>query len=152
MKKPPVISRILATIFDFVLVAALCLVSLIPAIISLVNTLISNNNLNITALFISAFFGGGLTIVIIIVYSIVLPVYWNGQTLGKRFFFMQTIKQNGDQVDFKCMFIRVMFHVFMIFATFGVSIFVDFITLCFSKRHVTFYDILASTCVKDVIE
>lgn len=152
MKKPRVISRILAAAFDFLIVGALCLVNLIPAIVSFVNTLVSSSTFNIIALFISALFGGGLVIAIIIIYSVVLPVIWHGQTLGKRFFMMQTIKLNGDEVDFRAMFIRVMLRVFIVFATFGLSLIVDFITLCCSKQHLTFYDILASTCVIDAID
>lgn len=148
MKKAPILSRMLAVIFDSLVVGSLCLIALIPTIVSFVYVSSDSSTLNLVALTISAVAGGGVTLAFIIIYSIILPVLWDGQTLGKKIFNLHTKKTNGESVDFKAMFVRVIFRVFIVFATFGFSLIVDFICLCFSKEHITFYDVIASTRVQ----
>lgn len=149
MNKHTAISRILAGIVDFLMVGSIVALFMIPAVISLATTLTNDIEINVIALFITSFLGGALSLIGIIIYTVLIPVYWKGQTLGKRIFYLQIKKKNGEDVDFKAMFGRVLLRIMMVLITLGLSIIVDFITLCSLKEHNTFYDILASTCVKE---
>lgn len=149
MNRPSPIRRILAALLDFLLVGSFSSICLTPAIICFVYLMSDASFLNMLATSISFFIGGILCVILILTYSVVLPTNWHGQTLGKRFFNMKTQKINGDNVDYKSMFSRVMLRVFIVFITLGLSLIVDLITLIASKDHLTFYDILASTIVVD---
>lgn len=148
MKKRLVLNRIFASIYDSIIVCALCLLSIIPSVVSFINVLVDDSTINSVALYISAFFGGGISLAVFIVYCVLVPVFWNGQTLGKRLFGIKTEKINGNKVDIKSMFLRTVLRGVIFFSTFGLSLIIDLITLC-SKEHLTFYDILASTIVVD---
>ena len=151
MNTPKLSHRIFAGIFDTLIVFALVLIALIPSIVSLINVLISDNTWNVVALYFSSFISGALSLVFVILYLIVLPVYLNGQSLGKKYFNIMVIKNNGTPIDFRTMFIRELVRIFILLATFGLSIFVDLITLSTSRGRVSFYDTLSSTSVVDVL-
>ena len=151
MNAPKLSHRIFAGLFDTFIVFALVLIALIPSIVSLINVLISDNAWNVVALYISSVVSGALALVFIILYHIVLPVYLNGQSLGKKYFNIMIVKNNGSPVDFRTMFIRELVRVFVLLTSFGLSIFVDLITLSTSRGRVSFYDTLSSTSVVDVL-
>ena len=151
MNAPKLSHRIFADIFDTFIVFALVLIALIPSIVSLINVLISDNGWNVAALYISSVISGALALVFVILYHIVLPVYLNGQSLGKKYFNIMVVKNNGSPIDFKTMFIRELVRVFVLLTSFGLSLIVDLITLSTSRGRVSFYDTLSSTSVVDVL-
>ena len=150
MNAPKLSHRILASLFDIFILLALVLIALIPSIVSLINVLVSDNSWNVAALYVSSFFSGATALIFVIIYTIVVPVYLNGQTFGKKYFNISVVKKNGTQIDFKTMFIRELSRVFVLLATLGLSLIVDLITLLTSHGGVTFYDTLSSTSVVDV--
>lgn len=152
MKKASSLHRILAALFDTIIVGVMCFLCMIPAIACFINININSSFPNAIALFVSSLLSGGLVIIAIVSYSVILPVLWRGQTLGKRFFMIKTKKMNGENVDYKTMFIRVISRLAITFISFGLSIIVDFITVCASKNHNTFYDVIASTSVNDILD
>lgn len=151
MNTPKLSQRIFASIFDFFIKLSLLLLALIPSIVSLINVLISDNGWNVAALYISSVFSGAIALLFVMGYSIILPLYLNGQTLGKKYFNISVVKSGGSQIDFKTLAIRELTRLFIILTTFGMSLFVDLITLLTSRRRATFYDILSSTSVVDVL-
>ncbi len=145
-------NRIIAALFDFFIVLALSLIALVPAIISFLSYLNDPAQvLNTAALFISAFISGALVVVVLVIYLVVLPVFLGGQSLGKRFFRIRIIKTNGKELDFRAMFTREMVHILFLVLTIGLVTVVDLIVLLSSRHKQSFYDVLASTCVIDVI-
>ena len=151
MNTPKFSHRIFATIFDLLIVFALVLIAMIPSIVSLVNVLISDNTWNVIALYISSFVSGALAIIFFILYAIVLPVYLNGQTLGKKYFNLTIVKNNGTPVDFKTMFIRELARIFIFLTTFGLSLIIDLLVALTSRGGLSFYDTLSSTTTIDVL-
>lgn len=150
MKTPKISHRIFSAIFDFFIMLALILIAMIPSVVSLINTFVNNTTINVVSLYLSTSISGALALVLIILYSIVVPVLLHGQTLGKKYFNLSIVKVNGQNIDFKSMFIRELTRLFAILASFGLVLIVDFITLVTSRGQTTFYDILASTNVVDV--
>ena len=86
----------------------------------------------------------------VVAYFVVLPIFWNGQTLGKRFFRIRIIKTDGSDIDFKTIFLREMTRVLMFILTFGISAFADTMVLLFSNQRIGFYDYVAATQVIDI--
>ncbi len=152
MKITSATNRLIAALFDFFIVVAISLIALIPAIISFLSYINDPEQvMNTAALFISSFTSGALIVVVLVLYLIVLPVFIGGQTLGKRFFHIRIVKTNGKQLDFRAMFTREMVHILFLILTIGLVSLVDLIILLSSKNKQSFYDVLASTCVIDVI-
>lgn len=150
MKKTLTSHRLFAILFDVFIVLAIIVVACIPSVVSFINVSIDKSTINIVALYISAFFSGALSLIGIILYSIVLPVFMKGQTLGKRYFNITIMKVNGNEVDFKTMFVRELTRLFVIIVTLGLSIIVDLITIITSRGNSTFYDTISATKVVDV--
>lgn len=150
MRKTSALNRILATMLDILIGGSFCLLMMIPTIVCLVNAIMTASQINIIALLISSFVSGGLVIGVIFGYYVILPVHFNGQTFGKRFFSLKCQQNDGSEVTYKSMIIRVLLRVLVAFLSFGLSIVVDLITLICSKDHLTFYDTLASTIIVDV--
>ena len=142
--------RIFANIFDLVVIVAIALLLTFRSLISLITALINPTSLDSLALFLSAFGSGALAFMAVIAYFIVLPIFWNGQTLGKRFFKIRIIKNDGSDIDFKTIFLREMIRVLLFILTFGVSAFADTMVLLFSKQRIGFYDYVAATQVIDI--
>ena len=142
--------RIFANIFDLVVIVAIALLLTFRSLISLITALINPTSLDSLALYLSAFGSGALAFMAVIAYFIVLPIFWNGQTLGKRFFKIRIIKNDGSNIDFKTIFLREMIRVLLFILTFGVSAFADTMVLLFSKQRIGFYDYVAATQVIDI--
>lgn len=150
MKKTRISHRLLAILFDTFIVLAIVIIANIPSVISFVNVSINKTTPNVVALYIAALLSGALSLVGIILYTIVVPVYLNGQTLGKRYFNLTIVRNNGQEIDFKTMFTRELTRFLIILVTFGISIIVDLISILTSKSNATFYDTISSTKVVDV--
>ncbi len=142
--------RIFANIFDLVVIVAIALLLTFRSLISLITAIINPTSIDSLALYLSAFGSGALAFMAVIAYFIVLPIFWNGQTLGKRFFKIRIIKNDGSDIDFKTIFLREMIRVLLFILTFGVSAFADTMVLLFSKQRVGFYDYVAATQVIDI--
>ena len=142
--------RIFANIFDLVVIVAIALLLTFRSLISLITALINPTSLDSLALYLSAFGSGALAFMAVIAYFIVLPIFWNGQTLGKRFFKIRIIKNDGSDIDFKTIFLREMIRILLFILTFGVSAFADTMVLLFSKQRIGFYDYVAATQVIDI--
>lgn len=143
--------RIFANLFDIIVMAALLLLLNFRSLIALINGLVSPTRLDSLVLFMLAFFSGVFTFAVVIVYFVVLPIYWNGQTLGKRFFKIKIIKLDGSDIDFKTIFLREVTRIFLAIITFGISAVVDMIVLLITTDGKGFYDYVASTQVIDVV-
>lgn len=150
MKRTLLTHRLFAILFDVFIVLAIIIIANIPAVMSFVNASINKSTINIVALYIASFLSGALSLIGIILYTIVVPVFLNGQTLGKKYFNLTIVKNNGADIDFKTMFIRELTRFFLIIVTFGLSIIVDLITLITSRGNATFYDTISTTKVVDV--
>ncbi|NCA96813.1 MAG: RDD family protein [Bacteroidia bacterium] len=142
--------RIFANIFDIVVISAATILLTFRSIISLITAIVDPTGLNTLALYLSAFGSGALALIGIIVYFIALPIFWNGQTLGKRFFKIKIIKNDGSDIDFKTIFLREMLRTLLFVLTFGVSAFADTMVLLLSKQRIGFYDYVAATQVIDI--
>ncbi len=146
-KQAKTLARILAYIFDDIICFVLASIFLLMPIISLVSASIEKTEVNVIALFFSSVLGGAGIIIVFILYFIALPTYWKGQTLGKRFFHIKIVTVNGDILLAKTIFIRELSRIFLFVLTFGLSSVTSLITLCITKKHICFHEVLSGTKV-----
>lgn len=149
MNRHLVFNRIFASLFDLLIIIGFGFILLMPAFACLLNVLMNETRMNIIVMFIASFLSGTLVLIMCVFYLIVFPGIYGGQTLGKKIFNIRIRKINGCNADFRTLFLRNMFHLLVIFLTGGFSLIIDLITLCLTKDHLTFYDIIASTCIID---
>ncbi len=145
------LTRLFADLFDWAIVYAVALIFSIRSILAFIEAVTQPSSANITTAFIDAIVTGSFIIIIFIVYFLVLPVNWNGQTIGKRFFKIHVIRRDGKPVDFQTMFVREVFGRLLVgIISLGASIIAETFVMLASDRHQTFHDTLASTQVVDV--
>jgi len=144
--------RIIAFLFDLLLNLAVAMILLIPAILAVVNVFVKNNAENIVALFFASLISGALAICFSIFYFVCLPVFWDGQTVGKRFFGIRIIDTTTNETpNAKVMFIREALRILLCIITFGLSLLASFFSLLLSDKHVTFSEEISSTRVVEAI-
>lgn len=144
-------TRIFALLFDMAIVYAISLLVMFRPIVAMIDAFLSRTNGNIFSLFLSAMLAGGIVMIVMIIYFLVLPVYWKGQTIGKRFFKIRVVKTDGGDVTFQTLFLReVIGRILIVIMSFGLSSLADVATLLISESHKTFHDTLAFTKVVNV--
>lgn len=144
------LSRMLSTMFDWAIAYAVALLFSFQSILAFIEAISNSTPANITAAFLDALITGSILIIFIIIYFLILPIYWKGQTVGKRFFRIRIVKTNGQPLDFQTMFIREVFGIILVgLASLGASVVAEWFTIALSDHHQSFHDILASTQVVD---
>lgn len=94
--------RLGASLLDYIIVS-------VPLL--LIYWLITGNDPN-DSMFIS---------LIVLLYSILLPVFWNGYVIGKRICGIRIVKKDGSQVSLLTMFLRVIVAGLVYTLTFGLA-------------------------------
>lgn len=144
------IHRFLANAIDFLFLLAITLILILPAIVALINTWVFANKLTSLALFLSSFVGGAVAALHVVFYLIFLPMSWNGQTLGKRFFRIKVVQNDGTPIKFRNMFVRTIASLVVIVLSLGLSLVVEVFNISLSKKHNSIFDVIASTKVVPV--
>lgn len=145
------ITRLFAELFDWAIVYAVALIFSIRSILAFIEAITHPTSANITTAFVDAIVTGSFIIIIFIVYFLVLPVNWNGQTIGKKFFKIHVVRRDGKPVDFQTLFVREVFGRLLVgILSLGASMIAESFVMLVSDRHQTFHDTLASTQVVDV--
>lgn len=143
--------RIFAFLFDLAISYAIAVLMMFESIVALIDAIIKNDTASIFALFGSSLLGGGITIIFLILYFLILPLKWKGQTFGKKFFKIKIVKLDGSPVDFMTLFFReVVGRILVAAMSVGFSGVVNGVTLVLNENRLVFHDILASTQVVDV--
>lgn len=143
--------RIFAFLFDLAISYAIAVLMMFESIVALIDAIIKNDTASIFALFGSSLLGGGITIIFLILYFLILPLKWKGQTIGKKFFKIKIVKLDGSPVDFMTLFFReVVGRILVAAMSVGFSGVVNGVTLVLNENRLVFHDILASTQVVDV--
>ena len=151
MRRAKPIHRILALLFDLAISYAIAILIMFESIVALIDAVRSQDSAAIFALFGSSLFSGGILIIFLILYFLILPLKWKGQTIGKKFFKLRIVKLDGTPVDFMTLFIREVIGRILIAAmSVGLSMIVNGTTLVLNEHRLVFHDILASTQVIDV--
>lgn len=144
------IHRLCAGIFDFLLSVSSAFVLLIPAIILAAYYAINRLPIDSVVLIVLAFLGGSLAIIAIIVYLILVPFLWNGQTIGMRLFGIKIVSNDGSKLTLQAICLRELLRIIFVLFTLGVSLIVDLFIISLGRLKLSYYDVVAMTAVIDV--
>lgn len=85
---------------------------------------------------------------LIVLYLAILPVLWNGCTIGKRAVQISIVKRNGTRLDYMTMLLREGIGLWGLgVLTFGVTILVSICMVAFLKDKRAIHDYVAGTYV-----
>jgi len=145
--------RIMATLVDLgILIAFFLIIALskLPFIISMFTT---GEHVVTTKFIIDVFRWGIMYSIIILVYYIVTPLFLKGQTIGKKIFKLQIIKEDGSKLDYKTLFYREgVGRIFINFASLGITNIVSIVIMALREDKKGLADVLAKTKVIDLYE
>ena len=143
--------QVMAYLLDFVIIYAFFLILFAFPIINLIDGYKNNDNSLIlySTIFMVVF--GAFFMLFIIFYFVIMPLFSNGQTLGKMFFKIKVIRIDNRPLDAQTLFIReVIGRYFINLLTFGLNEIINLIVVCLSEESRGFHDVLASTRIVDV--
>ncbi|MEC1666831.1 MULTISPECIES: RDD family protein [Bacillus] len=84
---------------------------------------------------------------VILLYSILLPVFWQGYLIGKRICGIRIVKKDGSQVGLVTMIMRVIIAALVYGITFGLGLIVSLFMIGLREDKRTLHDFIAGTYV-----
>lgn len=87
------------------------------------------------------------TSILSLLYSLVLPVFWNGQTIGKKVLGIRIKKISGEKVGFGTMVMRNLVAGLVYGITLGIAFIASIFMVAFRKDKRSVQDLVAGTYV-----
>ena len=92
--------------------------------------------------------GNIVTNLISTLYSLLVPVFWYGYTVGKRIVGVRIARVDGERVGVGTMLLRVLVGMMLIYGiTFGIAALVSLVMVCVRKDKRAIHDLVAGTYV-----
>lgn len=91
--------------------------------------------------------GDLFTNLISFLYSLLLPIFWYGYTVGKKILGIRIVKVNGDQVGFGAMLLRVLVGGLIYGITLGIAALVSAFMVGLRQDKRAIHDFIAGTYV-----
>jgi len=85
--------------------------------------------------------------VITFLYFLLLPLFWNGYTIGKKILGIRIVKMNGENVGIGNMLLRELVGRLIYIITFGIGIIVSAIMVAVREDKRSIHDLIAGTYV-----
>ncbi|AJH22740.1 membrane protein [Bacillus velezensis] len=85
--------------------------------------------------------------IILTLYGILLPVYWNGYVIGKKICGIRIVKKDGTQAGFLTMILRVLVGGLIYGVTFGIGVIVSAFMVGMREDKRSIHDFEAGTYV-----
>ncbi|WP_416825359.1 RDD family protein [Ectobacillus polymachus] len=85
---------------------------------------------------------------VFVLYFAILPILWNGRTIGKYTTHIMIVKRNGKRIDYVTMLLRELVGFWLLgVITFGITILISICLIAFSKEKRGIHDYVAGTYV-----
>jgi uncharacterized RDD family membrane protein YckC len=92
--------------------------------------------------------GNLVTNLLSILYSLLLPVFWYGYTIGKRIVGVRIVKVNGEPVGIGTMLLRLVVGMWIVYGlTFGIAAIISAIMVVVRDDKRAIHDLIAGTYV-----
>ncbi len=91
--------------------------------------------------------GDWFTNLISFLYSLLLPIFWHGYTLGKKIMGVRIVKVNGEPVGFGAMLLRLIVAGILYGITFGILVIISAIMVGVRDDKRSIHDLIAGTYV-----
>jgi uncharacterized RDD family membrane protein YckC len=142
--------RLMAGLFDFAVLLLASVIICIPAILVLVDALTMPSKDHTYALTLIMFLTGGFVSLADMAYKVAIPYFNHGQTLGLRFFKLQMLSEEGEEVSLKFLLVRAFSSLFLTISTLGLYYLVEVYSLFASPSHRDFADTISKTIVVEL--
>ena len=153
MKLAKVRHRVMAALLDFAIVVgvlAVMTVGKIPFLVSMINRY---EHVVTTKFIVDTFRYGIIYSFFLILYYIIVPIFFNGQTIGKKVFKLKVVADNNGKLSAGTMFYREgIGRILIIFASLGITSLVSVIIMILREDKKGLADIIAKTSVIDLYE
>ncbi|MCH3909906.1 MAG: RDD family protein [Bacilli bacterium] len=142
--------RIVAGMFDIAILILGSIIIMIPSIIVFIGAMHNPSDWRTFSVYLVMFLTGAVVASFSLAYRVGVPHFYQGQTLGLRFFKMKMLKENGDEVGVKEVLVKSVSIFFLVIFTLGLYYLVEALALCLSKNKRSFADTVSKTIVVDV--
>lgn len=152
MKLAKIRHRVMATILDNLIIFGVMFILLIGVWPNLVYALI--NNFSISAYMILKVLRVGMFYALFLLfYYMLVPMFFKGQTIGKKIFKIKVVDENDKDVDYKVLFFReAICRILVRTISLGISSFVSFIIMIVRDDRKSLADVFSKTKVIDIKE
>lgn len=83
-----------------------------------------------------------------IFYTLLLPVYWNGYTVGKKLLRIRIVKVSGERISMRTMVMRNIICGLLYIFTLGIAVVVSAFMVAFRTDRRSVHDFIAGTYVE----
>ena len=153
MKLARVRHRVMAALLDLVIVCSFLAIITVGKIPFLVSMIYGGEHVVTTKFVVDTFRYGILYSFFLIVYYIIIPLFSHGQTIGKKVFKLQVVREDNEKLDSKTLFYREgVGRILIVFASLGITSLVSVVIMALREDKKGLSDILAKTKVIDLYE
>lgn len=142
--------RIRASLIDILLMISSALILFLPTIIYGFIYNLDTPNRSYTLLVTLSIVSTVVFVLGLFFYLVILPYFWNGQTIGKKIFSIKVINVKGKNATILDLFLREFFRLLIFILTLCLSLIVDLVIILLGKNKMSYYDVLSSTRVVEV--
>lgn len=152
MKLAKVRHRVVATILDNIIIFTFMAVTLIGIWPGFIYALFTDMTINLLML-LKIVRAGMVYALFLLFYYMVVPIFLKGQSIGKWFFKLKIVDEDGKDVDYKVLFFReAICRILVRTLSLGISSVVSFILMIIRDDKKSIADVFAKTKVIDIKE
>ncbi len=142
--------RMVIALVDLGFVSLGYLIISIPALLVLFQAIRIEGPYSIFSTYLISAITGAACVLFDIVYRVLIPLRFQGRTLGSAFFGSRIVTTEGEDPALLPLLLRAVALVFMVLFTVGLYYVAEAICLYLSKRHIDMTDVVSGTVMSDL--